>query len=322
MARRSQRKEAEQLRVELVELLSNFRVKLESGTLREQVLGLVPANLKFRDLGSSLIKDENADSARERILAYFRTYPKTLLAGTELMIVAGISEYPRRIRELRVEFGWPIMSGKALKSIVTEEENLDGIEINDLKPDTYMLLEDVQDREAAFRWNTANDIRKRKISVKDKLLTYFKANVGKHITGEELQYLANDKSEWARRVRELRTEDGWPILTKASGSSELPVGVYILESELQAEVHDRKIPDMVRVQVLERDSFTCRSCGWNTSKRQKVDKRSMLELHHITHHVKGGANSVENLITLCNVCHDEVHRGGINEGSLRKILGS
>ena len=88
---------------------------------------------------------------------------------------------------------------------------------------------------------------------------YFKANVGKHVTGEELQYLASDKSEWARRVRELRTEEGWQILTKASGASELPIGVYVLATETQAEIHDRRIPDPVRIAVLERDHFACLS---------------------------------------------------------------
>jgi 5-methylcytosine-specific restriction endonuclease McrA len=35
-----------------------------------------------------------------------------------------------------------------------------------------------------------------------------------------------------------------------------------------------------------------------------------LELHHVKHHATGGDNSVENLITLCNVCHDVTHKKG------------
>ncbi|WP_337843476.1 HNH endonuclease signature motif containing protein [Rheinheimera sp.] len=322
MARRSKRMDAEKLRSEVVHLLTNFQSVLEEGSLRQQVLALIPASEKFRDLGSSLIKDEDANSARDRILAYIRRYPQTLIAGTELAIVAGISEYPRRIRELRVEAGWPIISGKSLKSIIADDDQFWDLDVSKIKPDTYFLLEDEQDRDAAFRWNTANQIRKQKISVKDKLLTYFKANVGKHVTGEELQYLASDKSEWARRVRELRTEEGWQILTKASGASELPVGVYILATEVQAEIHDRRIPDPIRIAVLERDHFACKSCGWTISKRHPSDKRSMLELHHLKHHVEGGENTADNLITLCNICHDDVHRGGITEPALQKMMGS
>lgn len=34
----------------------------------------------------------------------------------------------------------------------------------------------------------------------------------------------------------------------------------------------------------------------------------MLELHHLKHHKDKGENTMENLITLCNVHHDEEHR--------------
>lgn len=320
MARRSKRRDAEMLRDRAITLLTNFKSVLVEGKLREQVLALLPISETFRDLGSSLIKDDDANSARERILVYMRRYPHTLIAGSELAIVAGISEYPRRIRELRVEAGWPILSGKSLKDIIVEEGDIQGIDSNKIRPDNYFLLEDTQDRDAAYRWNTANRIRKEKIAVKDKVLKYLKENVGKQVSGEELQYLASSKSEWARRVRELRTEDGWQILTKNSGASHLPIGVYVLASEEQAEAHDRRIPDPVRVEVLERDNFSCKQCGWNLSKAHPADKRSMLELHHLEHHANGGENTEDNLITLCNVCHDGVHANRISESELRKLL--
>jgi hypothetical protein len=38
---------------------------------------------------------------------------------------------------------------------------------------------------------------------------------------EELKYLAKDKKEWARRVRELRTEQGWPIVTKKTAVAKI-----------------------------------------------------------------------------------------------------
>lgn len=34
----------------------------------------------------------------------------------------------------------------------------------------------------------------------------------------------------------------------------------------------------------------------------------MLELHHVRHHRDKGGNTVENLVTLCNMHHDEIHR--------------
>lgn len=161
--------------------------------------------------------------------------------------------------------------------------------------------------DAAHRWRIANEIRKKKLGVRDKILEYMRRNVGKHITGEELRYIANERSEWARRVRELRTEFGWPITTKSTGRPDLPVGVYALEQDRQSPPHDRKIPDSVRQEVLRRDDYTCFKCKWNHKLWNPSDPRH-LELHHREHHARGGKNTPENLVTLCTVCHDDMHR--------------
>ncbi|MCF8067596.1 MAG: HNH endonuclease [Desulfobacterales bacterium] len=33
-----------------------------------------------------------------------------------------------------------------------------------------------------------------------------------------------------------------------------------------------------------------------------------MEFHHIKPHVEGGENTEENLIALCTICHDDIHR--------------
>jgi len=273
------------------------------------VLQLVPAYHLLRDLGSSLIPDDNANSARDRILLYMKKHVGIVLHGDELMVVAGISEYARRIRELRVEFGWPIMSGVTVSEMLENAEDEQEIsELPRMKPDEYYLVSLDQDKEAAFRWNLANEIRKdSRISVRDKLLRFFRENVGKTINGEELRYVAGNRSEWARRTRELRTEYGWPVVTKSNGRPDLPVGAYLLEEDRQAPEHDRKIKDAVRRSVLRRDRYACQKCGWSQDQWNLSDPRH-LEAHHIKHHAKGGGNEAANLITLCNICHDEVHR--------------
>ncbi|WP_336777307.1 HNH endonuclease [Pantoea sp. USHLN256] len=325
MARRTKKSEPEALRKKLLALIADFEHKLLEDSLRDQVLTLVPANHLLRDLGSSLLNNDNCSSARERILAYLIKYPRIIIHGDELMVVAGISEYARRIRELRVQFGWSLLSGTTLKEMVEQNEvsleELNATSIKCLKTDVYALMTIEQDREAALRWNEANLLRRSKISTKDKILSYLRKNVGRPVTGEELRYLANDSKEWARRTRELRTEDGWPIATKNSGRPELDVGAYLLEEDRQAEVHDRKIPDPVRVNVLERDNHSCRNCNWSHEKKKSNDPRTFLELHHIEYHANGGANTIANLITLCNVCHDDVHRKNIPNEYLIKLLG-
>lgn len=317
MARRSQPNDRpEELRRELVALLTDFADKLEHEDLRAKVQALVPAFRKLRDLGCSLIPMSDASSARDRILAYLLKYPHQIIDGDELAVISGISEWARRVRELRVEFGWWIYSGYTFADMAAAAENvgdtaeLSGIEEMHIRPDQYILMRSEQDRDAAFRWNVLNEIRGKKVSVTDKILEYLRRNVGKQVTGEELKYLAGDAKEWARRVRELRTEAGWPIVTRNSGREDLPVGVYLLERDEQAEEHDRNIPDDVRVAVLKRDNFSCtwEDCGWNRSMLSPDDPRKFLELHHITHHRERGANTVENLRTLCNVHHDQLHR--------------
>lgn len=296
------------LQKKLLELIRNFESELFHDDLRQKVLSLVPVFHTLRNLGKSLITKQDAASARDRILFYFRKYPFIIINGDELLVVSAIQEYARRVRELRVQFGWSIISGLTGKEMAEEGEfpleNVDGMK---MKPDDYVLLSVEQDKEAAFRWNVANEIRKRKDAVRSKILEYFKRNVGKAVTGEELRYVANNRSEWARRVRELRTEYGWHIATKNTGRPDLPVGSYILESLEQSPEHDRCIPDPIRGAVLRRDNYTCVQCKWNHTLWNPSDPR-YLELHHIKEHVEGGENTEENLITLCNICHDDVHR--------------
>jgi len=300
----------------LKDLLDDFGARLGEPDLRAKVLALVPAMYALRDLGSSLVPKADAPAARDRILFYLRRYPLALIDGDELMVVSGIGEWARRLRELRVQQGWWIVSGTALKQMVTDDpaqkEDLRatlGVDPDKIKPDQYVLLSSQEDQQAAHRWFQLNTIRKKKIAVKDKLLEYLRANAGRAVTGEELRYLASNRSEWARRTRELRTENGWPVVTRQQGRPDLPIGSYLLEEDKQAPEHDRKIPDAVRVQVLERDGFACRSCGWTRDKANKEDPRRLLELHHVVEHAQGGQNDVDNLVTLCNVHHDQVHAG-------------
>lgn len=324
MARRTRQGNPKELRTRLANLLENFEQRLEDDDLREQVRSLVPAVHLLRDLGSSLLPITNPSSARDRILYYLERYEFTIIAGDELGVVSGISEYARRVRELRVEYGWPIYSGATAKAMIEEEpvnktkelfgSDLRAKAIRAMKTDDYVLVGE-QDRDAAHRWNVAKEIRglaKNGVSVRDRILRYLRKNVAHPVTGEELRYVASGATEWGRRTRELRTEWGWPVVTRNSGRPDLPVGVYILEADRQSEPHDRNIPDSVRIAILERDGFKCQCCDWEPTSRKQGDPRTLLELHHIKHHAKGGSNDKDNLASLCNVHHDDVHRLKLN----------
>lgn len=299
--------DSEVIRQKVEKLIRNFETELRTDNLRSKVLALIPIFRGLRNLGKSLIPGEHASAARDRILYYFRKYPGTIINGDELLVVSGIQEYARRLRELRVQFGWPIVSGVTIKEMGEEEAGEIPDEFKSMKPNEYILLKAEQDRDAAHRWNVANTIRKQKGSVRDKILKFLRKNVGHGVTNEELRYVAGNKTEWARRVRELRTEYGWPIVTKTTGRPDLDVGIYVLQADRQSPEHDRNIPDDIRREALRRDGYKCQACGWSHDEWNPSDPRH-LELHHKKHHAKGGKNTKENLKTLCTVCHDKVHR--------------
>jgi 5-methylcytosine-specific restriction endonuclease McrA len=56
--------------------------------------------------------------------------------------------------------------------------------------------------------------------------------------------------------------------------------------------------EVLRQQILRRDDWRCQSCGTMTN----------LEVHHKEFRSHSGADSGENLITLCTACHTRVHR--------------
>ena len=58
----------------------------------------------------------------------------------------------------------------------------------------------------------------------------------------------------------------------------------------------------VRQYVLKRDNYTCRICGCKDAK---------FHVHHIETRKTGG-NAPDNLITLCENCHEKLHKGAIN----------
>jgi len=297
----------ETIRKMVSDLIINFETELLSSELRSKVLALVPIFHGLRDLGKALIPEKYTSAARDRILYYFCKYPGTIINGDELLVISGIQEYARRLRELRVEFGWAIASGTTIKEMYDSAPEDIPTEFTQMKPSEYILLCPEQDRDAAHRWHVANSIRKQKGSVRDKILKFLRANVGHQVTNEELRYVAGNKTEWARRVRELRTEFGWPIVTRSTGRPDLALGTYMLQADRQSPAHDRRIPDDIRRKVLRRDGYMCQECGWSHQEWNPSDPRH-LELHHIKPHVEGGENVEGNLQTLCTICHDKVHR--------------
>lgn len=94
---------------------------------------------------------------------------------------------------------------------------------------------------------------------KAKLREYFIKNAGKVLNSETLRKVAGT-SEWGRRVRELRNEEGMNIVTH-NDRSELKPGQYLLIDLKPLPAFERNISKELRAFVLDRNGFTCQMCG-------------------------------------------------------------
>lgn len=280
-------------------VLARYRTSYDGLSWREKVLRLVELSGVLKDLGINTNPEAAKVGARERIRLYLIEHAGCVISGAELAVVSGISEYGRRVRELRVQDGYKVLTGHS------NDPEL-GIAIG---PSEYLVLEREPDHSAARRWHIANRIRRENTGgSKGRLLRYLRENVGQIVTSEELAYVAR-ASEFGRRVRELRTEEGYAVATRFTGRPDLAMGEYILEvADRVAEPHDRQIPFQVQKAVYERAQNSCELCGWTRQRWTREDPR-ILELHHLEEHVAGGHNIPENLVALCSRCHDEVHAG-------------
>ncbi len=66
-----------------------------------------------------------------------------------------------------------------------------------------------------------------------------------------------------------------------------------------------RLDENLRLATLMRDNFECMQCS-----KTKI----RLEAHHIIERGQGGKNTISNLITLCEICHKDVHTGKFKIG--------
>jgi hypothetical protein len=63
-----------------------------------------------------------------------------------------------------------------------------------------------------------------------------------------------------------------------------------------------RLDENLRVACLMRDRYTCQHCG---------KRNCRLEAHHIVYRERGGKDTLANLLTLCEACHEKVHAGTV-----------
>jgi len=141
------------------------------------------------------------------------------------------------------------------------------------------------------------------MGARDRLRKHFLAHVGQVIGSETLRSIARI-SEWARRVRELRDEEGYDIQTH-NDRDDLKPGQYVLVSAKPRPRIARGIRPDQRSRILERNGFTCQACGAGAGEQDPVDprKRIRLQVDHIKPLSEGGSNEDSNLRVVCSACN-------------------
>lgn len=210
----------------------------------------------------------------------------------ELAIVAGIQAWARRIRELRLEHGYDI------------EHLADG---------SYVLHSDKADPVKAGEWRSAHRIRNLKgSSVEERVAALFRANVGRIVRRDQLDYVAKGKKEATRRARELRDERGWPIISHIDDPDLRPSEYMLLSADPDdfADPRQRYYPTKLREAVFKRDGYRCKEC--NRTRKEALsagDTRFLLECDHVVGVADPAALTAaqladeSNFQTLCHRCH-------------------
>ena len=104
------------------------------------------------------------------------------------------------------------------------------------------------------------------------------------------------------------------LMEKRFVESILPVSSWHVETA-SFDIHKISNPDVgrwdyqkgnqkgfynVKAYVLHRDGYQCQKCK---------TKKGKLHVHHIVFRSNGGTDTPSNLITLCEICHDRLHKG-------------
>lgn len=137
-----------------------------------------------------------------------------------------------------------------------------------------------------------------------KLREFFYEHVGETLNSQVLREVAGT-SEWGRRVRELRNEEGMNIQTH-NDRSDLKPGQYVLVDIKPLPAFERMISKETRAFVLDRNGFTCQMCGAVAGEPHPYDpaRKTRLHIGHIIDKSLGGTDDPSNLRAVCSICNE------------------
>ena len=137
------------------------------------------------------------------------------------------------------------------------------------------------------------------------ILEFLIANLGRTVNSQQLQRASGGISEWARRVRELRDEEGYDIVSH-NDQADLKPGEYVLRSSKRRPAFKRGLSKELRAIVLERNGYTCQMCGAAAGDPDpfKTSRTVRLTIGHILDKSKGGEDTQSNLRAVCSSCNE------------------
>lgn len=160
---------------------------------------------------------------------------------------------------------------------------------------------------------------KTRISARDKLRTYLSANVGKVLRTRDLRDVAGI-SDYARRIRELRDDEGMSIKTHKE-RADLRPDEYILENLERLPVGDPRIPASARKTVLERDGNRCRFCRAGADAGSSTrGSRTKLRIEYIEALEQGGTDQLDNIGVICSECAKTKEKARRGNQSARELV--
>jgi len=142
---------------------------------------------------------------------------------------------------------------------------------------------------------------------KERIRQFLLAHIGEVVSKNQIRdAIGMETTEWARRLRELRDDEKWPIQTH-NDRADLSPGQYILTGkppERDGILFSRPISAKLRAEVLDRNGFTCVMCGLTPGEIDPDTGRKVrLHIGHIKDKSLGGKDELSNLRSLCSTCN-------------------
>ena len=159
-----------------------------------------------------------------------------------------------------------------------------------------------------------------RLSARDKLREYFTANVGHILRTRDLREVAGI-NDYARRIRELRDEEGM-LIKSHKERTELRPDQYVLESLECIPVGDARILSSVRKTVMERDGSRCRLCGADPGITSSAARpaRIRLRIDYVEPLEHGGTEQLENIGVICSDCAKSKQKARREGQSARELV--